>query len=276
MYVAGLVAYDGTDFHGFQLQREEPTVQGALEAALVACTGVQIRVTGSGRTDAGVHATGQVVSAQVQWKHSVQNLQNAWNAYLPSSIAVRQLIEAQPAFHPRFSAEKRTYRYTIYDSGNYVGSSIQRMPKSSPLVDRFALYVPHPLDVEAMQAAATALVGEHDFATFGQPPQGENTVRTVHEATWQIVETNLPSLHDYPGRRLTFTVTANAFLRQMVRNFVGTLLMVGKGQWCPSVVETLIRVCDRSRCAPPAPPQGLILEYVTYPAAVDPWNNSIT
>lgn len=273
MYVAGLVAYDGTDFHGFQIQQNASTVQSVLEVALLACTGMHARVIGSGRTDSGVHASGQVISAKVEWDHKAENLQNAWNAHLPSSVAVRQLVEAQDEFHPRFSAEKRTYRYTIYDSGNYSQPSTLRMPKVSPLTDRFALYVAQPLNITAMQTAATFLVGEHDFATFGQPPQGDNTVRTVYEATWQVVETTLPTLHDYPGRRLTFTVTANAFLRQMVRNLVGTLLVIGRGQWQPNKMEVLIAARDRSRCAAPAPPQGLVLEHVTYPTAVDPWGN---
>lgn len=273
MYVAGLVAYDGTDFHGFQIQQNASTVQGVLEVALLAFTGMHSRVIGSGRTDSGVHASGQVISAKVKWDHKAENLQNAWNAHLPSSVAVRQLVEAQDEFHPRFSAEKRTYRYTIYDSGNYIQPSTLSMPKASPLTDRFALYVAQPLNITAMQTAATFLVGEHDFATFGQPPQGDNTVRTVYEATWQVVETTLPALHDYPGRRLTFTVTANAFLRQMVRNFVGTLLVIGRGQWQPNEMEVLIAARDRSRCAAPAPPQGLVLEHVTYPTAVDPWGN---
>jgi tRNA pseudouridine38-40 synthase len=233
---------------------------------------MQSRVIGSGRTDTGVHASGQVVAVAVNWRHSVEDLQNAWNAHLPDSITVRQLVSATTDFHPRFSAEKRTYRYTVYDSGNRQQPFGQaRIPKVSPLVERFALYVPLSLNVVAMQEAAACLVGEHDFATFGQPPQGENTVRIVHEATWQIVETTLSALNDYPGRKLVFTVTANAFLRQMVRNFVGTLLMVGKQQWQPDMVTALIQARNRGRCAPPAPPQGLVLEHVTYPTVVDPW-----
>lgn len=280
MYVAGLVAYDGTEYHGFQIQPNAPTVQGALEAALVAFTGHQPRVIGSGRTDTGVHASGQAVATTVPWRHAVKNLQNAWNVHLPKTVTIRKLVPASADFHPRFSAEKRTYRYTIYDRGasgavTYNGSV---EPKASPLTDRFALYVPQALDIAAMQDAATRLIGEHDFATFGQPPQGENTVRVVYEATWQVVETTLPVLNDYPGRRLTFTVTANAFLRQMVRSFVGTLLAVGKQRWQPSQVDLLLAARDRGRCAPPAPPQGLVLERVIYPPSIDPWgvgNNKV-
>jgi len=268
-YVAARIAYDGTAFHGFQIQRTEPTVQSALEEALRSCSGKAVRVLGSGRTDAGVHASGQVVAVEVPWKHPLETLQGAWNAYLPRSIVVYDLVEAPSDFHPRFSAESRTYRYTLYDRGFSRDKRVG--PKVSPLTDRFSLYVTAALDLQAMQSAAERLIGQHDFATFGQPPQGENTVRTIHRAQWQIVTTDLPPLSNYPGRHLTFTVSADAFLRQMVRNLVGTLLVVGKQRWTPTYIDELLAACDRGRCAPPAPPQGLVLEHVTYPKAIDPW-----
>lgn len=271
--IAGLVAYDGTAFHGFQIQRNAPTIQAALEDALKRCTGSHVRITGSGRTDSGVHANGQVIAANVPWKHSLENLQKAWNASLPQSIAIRNLVLAPTAFHPRFSADKRCYRYTVYDCGNLVcGFNSSVIPRSLPLIDRFSLYVRYPLDLSAMQRASTILLGQHDFATFGQPPQGENTVRIVEEATWQVICTNLTPLAESPIRQLAFTVTANAFLRRMVRNFVGTLLAVGKGQWLPEDVADALAACDRKYSAPPAPPQGLILESVTYPESVNPWH----
>ncbi len=268
-YVAARIAYDGTEFHGFQIQRVESTVQAALEEALYSCCGKRVRVFGSGRTDAGVHASGQVVAVEVPWSHSVESLQRAWNAYLPRSISVRDLVEAPREFHPRFSAESRTYRYNLYDWGIDRDRSVG--PKVSPLTDRFSLYVPCALDLNAMQAAADRFVGRHDFATFGQPPQGENTVRTICRAQWQVVKTDLPQFGDYPGRHLVFTVTADAFLRQMVRNLVGTLLVVGKQSQSPDYINELLAACDRGRCAPPAAPQGLVLECVTYPTIIDPW-----
>lgn len=277
MYVVGLVAYDGTDYSGFQIQRNALTIQSVLEDALTACTFQQERVHGSGRTDSGVHASGQVIATNVVWNHSAADLQNAWNAFLPESVAIRQLVEAPAAFHPRFSAERRTYRYTLFDSepvdySAQAGEIQARAPRSSPLVERFALYVPQRLNLPAMQEAATHLLGEHDFLTFGQPPQGENTVRSVYNATWQHVTTTLPQLHRYPGRQLTFTITANAFLRHMVRNIVGTMLNIGKGLWEVGEISRLIQARDRSRCAPPAPPNGLVLEHVAYPTTLDPWN----
>jgi tRNA pseudouridine38-40 synthase len=267
-YVAARVAYDGTAFHGFQIQRTAPTIQAELEAALAACTGTAVRVTGSGRTDTGVHASGQVVSAYVPWKHSIISLQRAWNASLPKAISVRDVVDAPPDFHPRFSAECRTYRYTVFDVGEHQKSL---WPNVSPLTDRYAIYVPQALDVTAMQAAASHLLGQHDFATFGQPPQGSNTIRTIVEAKWAVVTSSLQPLQDFPGRQLTFTVTANAFLRQMVRNLVGTLLTVGKQLWSPAYVAEILATCERRRCAPPAPPQGLVLEQVHYPIHLDPW-----
>ena len=195
LYVAGLVAYDGTDYHGFQIQRSEPTIQSALEEALIACSGCQSRIVGSGRTDSGVHASGQAIAATVEWKHSVADLQNAWNAHLPSAIAIRQLVAAPSKFHPRFSAQQRTYRYTVYDFPGHIEQPNQaRVPKVSPLIDRFALFVPQHLDAAAMATAAALFVGQHDFLTFGRPPQGDNSVRTVNDATWQIVGNHIASV----------------------------------------------------------------------------------
>lgn len=260
-YVCGLVAYDGSDYHGFQVQVGVPTIQGALEDALAAIATPAGRVVGSGRTDTGVHANGQVIAVRLYWRHSVADLQRAWNAHLPPDISLRRLVIAPEGFHPRFSALSRTYRYRIdqYEAGDYPP------PRWSPLTERYGLFVPRSLDLEAMRTAAKALVGEHDFATFGQPPQGVNTVRRIFEAEWRVVHTDLPPLDDFPGRRIVFTVRANAFLRQMVRNLVGSLLEVGQGRWSPDEMVLALAARDRSRSAPPAPPNGLVLERVEYP-----------
>lgn len=273
IHVCGLVAYDGTDYHGFQLQSGVPTIQGVLEEALQRVTGTQVRVTGSGRTDRGVHARGQVIAMQVPWRHPVQSLQRALNANLPSAVAVRRLQVAPIGFHPRFSALRRTYRYTVYDRATTDGTHVEdeAAPRHSPLTDRFALYTPHVLDQQAMQVAVSHLLGEHDFATFGQPPQGESTVRRLYEADWQVVETTLPPLSRYPGRCLVFTVCANAFLRQMVRNLVGVSLAVGRGEWGHTDVQQALAACDRSRCTPPAPANGLVLESVRYADELNLW-----
>jgi tRNA pseudouridine38-40 synthase len=273
IHVCGLVAYDGADYHGFQLQTGVPTVQGALEAALQAVTGTRVRVSGSGRTDTGVHASGQVIAMRVPWRHSLESLQRALNVNLPPSVTVRGLQPAPEGFHPRFSAISRTYRYTVHDLGPVQGKALasRATPKRSPLTARSALYVSCVLDVQGMNRAMNHLLGEHDFATFGQPPQGEKTIRRLYQAEWQVVETTLPLLSCYPGRCLVFTVCANAFLRQMVRNLVGVSLAVGRGEWLESDVLQALAACDRSRCTPPAPPQGLVLEAVTYGALLPAW-----
>lgn len=261
--ICGLVAYDGTAYHGFQYQRDVPTIQGELERALCTLTKSDVRVIGSGRTDSGVHARGQVITARVPWRHSVGALQRAWNVNLPDDIVVRQLQPAPAGFHARFSAIRRTYRYAVYQFVNH-----RDEPQRSPLTDRFALYVTKPLDLTALNKAAAYLIGEHDFATFGQPPEGENTVRHVYTATWQVVQTDLPGLMAYPGLLFVFTIQANAFLYQMVRNLVGSLLEVGFGRWHPEDLKSALAACDRNRSASPAPPCGLILEKVEYPESM--------
>jgi len=248
-YVSAQVAYDGSAYHGFQYQANAATIQCELEAALDRVAKREGRVAGAGRTDAGVHASGQVIAVYVHWQHSLPALQRAWNVHLPDA--------------------SRTYRYTIWQGPGVTGKSVEQAPRRSPLTDRFALYEVRSLNLAAMQEAALGLVGSHDFATFGQPPQGESTVRAVHTAEWQVVEENLLRLGDYPSRRLVFTITANAFLRQMVRSIVGSLLAVGRGEWAVSDFESAFEACNRCRSAPPAPPQGLVLEKVTYPAELD-------
>jgi tRNA pseudouridine38-40 synthase len=258
------VSYDGSDFHGFQVQEGVPTIQGALEEALGRFCRPLSRVVGAGRTDAGVHASGQVIAVQLPWRHSLEQLQNAWNTRLPRSIVVRGLTLAPAGFHPRFSATKRTYRYYVIEGEH---ATLGR----SPLTDRFALYMPHPLAVEEMQAAASLLVGEHDFATFGQPTHGESTVRHLFAADWHVVSDSLPVLDDALMRRLVLTITANGFLRNMVRCLVGAFLAVGRGDWRVEDVAGALAAMDRSRTAPPAPPSGLVLERVVYPDHLDPW-----
>ncbi|HXV99412.1 MAG TPA: tRNA pseudouridine(38-40) synthase TruA, partial [Anaerolineae bacterium] len=185
-----IVEYDGTDFLGYQLQASGRTVQGEIEKSLQQVTQLAIRIDGAGRTDAGVHATGQVIAFNAIWKHSLEELHRALNATLPDDIVITNLKIVDPAFHPRFSALSRSYRYTIMNQ-----------PWVSVLERRYAYHVRKKLDVVAMQEASQLLIGSHDFASFGKPPQGENTIRQVSQAEW--------STND---NRLTFEITANAFL----------------------------------------------------------------
>lgn len=260
--IAALIAYDGTDYCGFQYQVAQPSIQATLEKALSKFCKFRSRVLGSGRTDTGVHANGQVVAVQVEWKHSLQAFQQAWNVHLPRSIVIRDVCIVPETFHPRFSALKRTYRYYVIHKP-FGNSSVQ---KRSPLSDRFALFETSVLDIDAMQVAGSALVGIHDFATFGQPTQGENTVREVFEARWQVFANTLPLVVASGEQALVFTITANGFLRHMVRNVVGTLLEVGRGRVKASQIESLIQMRQRALSAPPAPGKGLVLEHVTYSA----------
>ncbi len=242
LYLRAWVEYDGTEFFGFQRQAQHRTVQGELERALEAVTQEQIRVVGAGRTDTGVHAAGQVVAFRTRWRHSVAELERAWNALLPDDVAVWRLEPAPKGFHPRFSARRRWYRYTIWNGS-----------RRSPLHRRYAWVYTEPLDEERMNQAARFLVGEHDFAAFGQPPQGENTVRRIFRAVWTRQD-----------ETLWFDVEGNAFLKHMVRNLVGTMVRVGRGEMPPEWVAEVLASRDRAQCGVPAPPCGLCLMEVVY------------
>ncbi len=245
-----VIEYDGTDFLGFQFQASGRTVQGEIEQTLLRLTQQSTRVVGAGRTDAGVHAFGQVISFRSVWKHPPSDLRRALNALLPIDIAVRFLDLAPADFHPRFSATERWYRYQV---GQW---SIH-----SPLRTRYAWELPPAVDLEAMNRAAAHLIGSHDFAAFGQPPQDDptaSTIRLVNEARWW---------HQTPY--LFFDIRANAFLRRMVRIIVGTLVQVGLGRMVPTQVADMLASRDRSLVAQPAPPQGLILMSVTYPGSLE-------
>ncbi|MDY7076841.1 MAG: tRNA pseudouridine(38-40) synthase TruA [Chloroflexota bacterium] len=242
MRVRAVVAYDGTDYSGFQRQANAPTVQAALEAALAQVTQERITVLAAGRTDTGVHAVGQVIAFDTTWRHGVGALQRALNAVLPPDVAARKVEESALGFHPRYDARSRRYRYTMYNA-----------PVRCPLARRYSLYVTAPLDLGAMQRAAQFLVGEHDFATFGQPPQGQVTVRQALAAEWS---------GEPPW--LTFDIEANAFLYRMVRSIVGTLLQVGRGGMSVDEFSAAMAAHDRSQAGPTAPPRGLCLMEVKY------------
>lgn len=241
-YLRATVAYDGTDFCGFQFQVGQRTAQGALEEALATITQEPIRVIGAGRTDSGVHALGQVVAFSTRWRKAIRDLLRAWNAVLPKDVAVWSLAEASAGFHPRFGARSRLYRYRIW-----------RHRIRNPLLRHTTLWVPRDLDMEAMASASRVLLGEHDYATFGSPPQGTNTVRRVMRATWGQEE-----------NELHFDIEANAFLYRMVRSIVGTLLQVGKGELPVGEFESLFARADRSLAGPTAPAHGLCLMTVKY------------
>jgi tRNA pseudouridine38-40 synthase len=185
---------------------------------------------------------GQVVAFHTTWQRTLVQLHRAWNAVLPKDAVVWTLAEADPAFHPRFGAQSRTYRYTIWNH-----------PVRNPLLRRTALWRQRTLDLGKMAETARLLVGKHDFATFGSPPQGTSTIRRVFRATWTR-----------DAEKLYLDIEANAFLYRMVRSIVGTLLQVGTGELSVEQFASLFAAADRSRAGPTAPAHGLCLMVVKY------------
>ena len=234
------VEYDGTEFAGFQSQRNARTVQGELEAALARLSGGHRQpVVGAGRTDSGVHAAGQVIAFTYPGSFSVEALTDALNGTLPPDVAVRDLRRVSAGFHPRYAARYREYRYSIWNG-----------PRS-PLRERTALWVRQELDVAAMTRAATAFEGRHDFSAIGgADPQ---PVRTVHR---------LRVRRD--GSLLTIDVRADAFLRGMVRRIVAILLAIGKGRLDPSAVPGLLNAGRPALRGATAPARGLCLRRVVF------------
>ncbi|MBI4965699.1 MAG: tRNA pseudouridine(38-40) synthase TruA [Desulfomonile tiedjei] len=240
-----VVEYDGTAYHGWQLQKDLPTIQGQMEKTLERIVGKATRVHGSGRTDAGVHAVGQVAHFSTDWSHTPEELWRACNALLPPDIAVRSLEHAADDFHARHSAHSKTYVYQILNR-----------PLRSPLLRLYSWHIPLPLDSSLMAAAAAHLVGSHDFAAFGSPTDGTtSTVREVLLARWDGNASHCI---------LEFTICASGFLRYMVRSIVGTLVMVGRKRIQPEDFLHILESCDRSQSGPTAPPHGLLLKSVEY------------
>jgi tRNA pseudouridine38-40 synthase len=240
-----ILAYDGTDFLGFQRQEPETrTVQRDTEDAL-RCLGWQGHtILASGRTDTGVHASGQVIAFDLDWKHPVEALERALNANLPDDIAVSRVRETSADFHPRYDARFRTYEYTIYSE-----------PYRNPLRDRYAWHVWPPVELNLLKQAAALLPGTHDFVMMGTPPpkKGGSTVRTIYQAAWQQIQAG--------GMR--FEITANAFLYHMVRRLVFLTVMVAAGRL------DLEGLSDGLQAVQPqipglAPPQGLVLKKVRF------------
>jgi tRNA pseudouridine38-40 synthase len=249
--------YDGTDFAGFQLQAQDRTVQGEIERALKQVTGIVTRVTGAGRTDSGVHACGQIIAFDAEWKHELGDLHRALNAVLAADVVIVRMGPAQEGFHPRFDAVSRTYRYTLVS-----------WPWRSPLNRHIAWQVPYQLDIDRMAQASGCLIGTHDFSTFGRPPKGENSVRTVIQAEWQrgAVAGAACTWRPAPSEEwLTFHITANAFLYHMVRSLVGSLVLVGSGQLSVDEFEGMLPARDPGLVRLLAPAHGLCLMRVDYP-----------
>jgi tRNA pseudouridine38-40 synthase len=241
-HTKAIVEYDGTEYLGFQIQCRGKTIQGEIERALAEIAGCRTRIVGAGRTDAGVHAKGQVIGFVAEWNHPLSDMRRALNAKLPQDIAIVELEQAAPGFHPRYSARSREYTYTIYDRA-----------VRSPLVSRYAYHCARPLDAETMGQACGRLVGTHDFLPFGWPPRGQNTVRTVFRSGCERT-----------GEFVRVTVEANAFLRRMMRRVVGNLVLVGLGKLSAEDFAGLLSLKHRQTPGGPLPPQGLCLVNVNY------------
>ncbi|PYV16285.1 MAG: tRNA pseudouridine(38-40) synthase TruA [Acidobacteria bacterium] len=248
-----VIAYDGTNFRGWQRQPHGPTVQGTLESALAKMTGHELQVHGSGRTDAGAHAAAQVANFKTECPFPAPNLLRALNNLLPGSIRVREVAEVADSFHARHSARAKTYRYRILQA-----------PVALPFISPFVYHYPYPLDRKRMAEAARWVEGEHDFTSFAaakdlSDSDRENfpgsAVRRIYSSRflWR------PKL-----QMLVYEIRGSGFLHHMVRNLVGTLIEVGRGKLQPRDMLRIFEAQDRSQAGPTAPASGLFLVNVEY------------
>jgi tRNA pseudouridine38-40 synthase len=240
------VAYDGTEYVGWQRQAKGVSIQGLLEAALAPFEGHPVTVHGAGRTDAGVHALGQVASVRLTATIEPTRLARALNAVLPVDVRVVSVEEASEDFHARYSATAKTYEYRIVNA-----------PFVSPFMHRYVWHVPYRLDLDAMRAAAELLRGGHDFAAFQSARTNvRSSDRTITAIDW------LPgSGSDTP---IVLRISGDGFLRHMVRNIMGTLVDVGWGRWPAAAITSILASRDRSQAGTAAPAQGLFLLAVMY------------
>jgi tRNA pseudouridine38-40 synthase len=245
------IAYDGTDYSGWQIQPGLPTIQGVLTEVLQRIVGAPAQLHGAGRTDAGVHAGAQAASVLIRSPIPCANLVMALNDPLPESIRVLSVVEVPPEFHARHDAHSKIYRYRIY-----------REKICPPWLTRYVYPFPYPLDEAAMQRAAREFEGERDFRSFasidgasrGLPPEElKSSVRAIFSSTLER-----------SGEELIYTVEGSGFLHHMVRNIVGTLVEVGRGNIAPDGIAAILAACDRSAAGPAAPARGLHLVRVNY------------
>jgi tRNA pseudouridine38-40 synthase len=241
-----LVSYDGTDYHGWQLQPGLPTIQGALEQVLSGIEGRAVSVAGSGRTDAGVHAVGQVAAFSIENPIPLDNLRRAVNRLLPRDIRVLSVEEAAPDFHPRFQAKRKTYEYRIF-----------RGEICSPFERRYVCHHPYPLAIDEMIALAPLLEGEHDFSAFAASDDRD-------ELELSKVRTIFCSRLTLESDRLIYRVTGSGFLKHMVRNIVGVLLEVGKGNVDRSAFLARLEPGCQIPPGPTVAARGLFLMSVDY------------
>lgn len=248
------LAYDGAKFHGWQTQAGVATIQGTLTDVVRKITQEPVSIHGASRTDAGVHALGQVASFKTRSGLTAEEMRRALNALLPAAIRVVEAEEMGQDFHARWQAIEKTYQYRIF-----------RGAVMSPFEYQRVLHYPFPLDEEAMMAAAKCFEGEHDFSSFAATSGSEETDRD--RSPMRVICRSELERHA-EREEIVYVVTGKSFLRYMVRKIVGTLLDVGRGKLRPADIAGVFEARDRSRSGPTAPPEGLYLVSLEYP---EPW-----
>ncbi len=249
-----LLEYDGTAYHGWQIQKKGLTIQGILEERIVKITGNQSRVIGASRTDTGVHALGQVAVFRTESKLNPETIKRALNALLPENIRVRDVSEVDESFNPRHNAQRKSYFYTILN---------QR--ESSAFVYRYAWTVKQPLEVTSMMEAAQILIGNHDFSSFmGTGSSTKSPIREIFSLYIERLDEMDFMTTRMKGDFIKIRIEADGFLRHMARNIVGTLVEIGRGRIPAYRMEEILRSRDRRLAGPSAPPHGLFLERIVY------------
>lgn len=239
-----IVAYDGTNYSGFQIQNNAPTIEGELKRFLTTLLQEEVELIGASRTDSGVHALGNVVVFDTDTRIPAEKISYALNVRLPEDIRIQNSCEVPPDWHPRYQSSIKTYEYRIYNR-----------PFPNPVVRLYSHHVYWPLDTAKMAEAAKYLTGEHDFASFcSAGAQVQTTVRTIFEAGVQAEETGM----------ITIRLKGNGFLYNMVRIIAGTLMEAGRGSLPPEQIRDILASCDRSKAGPTAPAKGLTLMGIQY------------
>lgn len=241
------VAYDGTDFYGWQVQPERSTIQGVLESVISTIEGSVVHVAGSGRTDAGVHAFAQVAAVTLSNPIPIDNFRRAVNRLLPPTIRISRVTEADLDFHPRFQARRKTYEYRMF-----------REEICPPVEYRFVHHYPYPLDERMMMEAALIFEGEHDFSAFAAADDKRDALG--YSKVRRIFDSNI----EKEGPKLVYRVTGSGFLKHMVRNMVGVMIEVGKGNIDLHGLNRRLQPGNTFRAGPTAPARGLFLTVVEY------------
>jgi tRNA pseudouridine38-40 synthase len=249
-----LIEYDGTNYHGWQSQKTGGTIQDTLREKILSITGEEVKLTAASRTDAGVHALGQVAAFGTESRLEPDVIMRALNAKLPADIRITASEETDRNFHPRYDAIKKSYFYIISEDRQH-----------SAFLHRYIWYVLSPLDIDLMAEAASLVVGEHDFTSFrGAGCGAKHPVRTVGIADIVRFDEIRFMTATFRGNFIKFRIEANAFLRHMVRNITGSLVEVGRGNFSPETFGKILECRDRTAAGPTAPAKGLFLDKITY------------